>query len=385
MSGRKRVLFLFNHDAAHQAAHIAGIMSELVLGHPQVETIAATGNPAIEAQVRKLVSQAAADKLTWADLSLGSAQEALLALPNRILPAKRLARLRANEDLFASVDALVSTERTCLRVKSRLGAKAPLFIYVPHGSGDRNVAYHPDLKRFDFHLLSGQKLVDEMVAHGLAREDQCRIIGYAKFDTVPAGGERDLFENGKPTVLYNPHFDPHLSSWYGMGPELLEAMAGMPDRFNVVFAPHVMLFRKKLHISPEYRMARLRPDIPDSVKHLDNVEIDVDSPALFDMTYTTNADIYVGDVSSQVYEFLRKPKPVIFVDAAGQGEEAYPFWANGPVAGCVGSVMAALDRWEDVAEQYRDTQRELFQYTIDHDPQRSASRRGAEAIAGILA
>ena len=385
MTQRKRVLFLFNHDAAHQAAHIAGIMAQLALNHPAIEAIAATGNPAIEAQVRKLVSREAADAITFADLSLPAAYEALLAIPNAILPAKRLARLRTNEALFASVDMLVSTERTCLRVKERLGANAPLFVYVPHGSGDRNVAYHPDLSRFDYHLLSGQKLVDEMVAHGIVREDQCRVIGYAKFDTVAEDAGANLFPGDKPTILYNPHFDPRLSSWYDMGPELLEALAGMGDRFNVVFAPHVMLWRKKLHISPEYRIARRRPDIPADIVGQSNVLIDTASPALFDMTYTTGADIYIGDVSSQVYEFLRRPKPCIFIDAAGDGVEAYPFWKNGPVVEDTAGVIAALDDWEALGRSYRETQERLFSYTIDHDPKRSASVRGAEAIEELLA
>ena len=385
MTRRKRVLFLFNHDAAHQAAHIAGIMAELALRHPEVETIAATGNASIEAQIRKLLRVEAAAALTWANLSLPLAYEALLTIPNQILPAKRLARLRTNEALFASVDMLVSTERTCLRVKSRLGEKAPLFVYVPHGSGDRNVAYHPDLASFDYHLLSGRKLVEEMVAHGLAEEEQCRIIGYAKFDTVAADAGRGLFANDKPTIIYNPHFDPRLSSWYGIGPALLEALAGMGDRFNTVFAPHVMLWRKKLHISPEYRTARLRPDIPQEVIGRENVRIDTASPALFDMTYTTGADIYIGDVSSQVYEFLRTPKPCIFIDAAGDGPEAYPFWANGPVVRSVEAVTTALDHWQALGREYRQRQVDLFSYTIDHDPERSASARGAAAIAQLLA
>ena len=385
MTRRKKVLFLFNHDAAHQAAHIAGIMAQLGLMHPEIEAIAATGNPAIEAQVRKLLSAEAAAAVTFADLSLPRAYEALLTIPNSVLPAKRLARLRTNEALFASVDMLVSTERTCLRVKDRLGANAPLFVYVPHGSGDRNVAYHPDLSRFDYHLLSGKKLVDEMVAHKIVREDQCRVIGYAKFDTVAEDAGANLFANDKPTILYNPHFDPRLSSWYDMGPDLLLALAEMEDRFNVVFAPHVMLWRKKLHISPEYRIARRRPDIPQDVIGRQNVLVDTASSALFDMTYTSGAHIYIGDVSSQVYEFLRKPGPCIFIDAAGDGEEAYPFWSNGPVVRSVDEVVGAVDDWKELAMEYRTTQEELSRYTIDHDPDRSASQRGAQAIADLIA
>ena len=384
-----KVLFLFNHDASHQAAHIAGIMSELAVTFPDIEVIAAVGSDKLEKAVRELAGDQAAEKIVWQRLDLPSWQNVLLALPNTVAPVKRLARLRRNEDLFESVDALVSTERTCLRVRRRLRAKnaanVPAFIYVPHGSGDRNVAYHPELRQYDYHLLSGQKLVDEMAAHDIASANQCRIIGYPKFDTLGVAEPVRLFDNDLPTIVYNPHFDPHLSSWYDSGPDILRRIAAVPDRFNCVFAPHVMLFRKKLHISPEYRKARLRPDIPQEALNASNVLIDVDGPRLFDMTYTRSADIYLGDVSSQVYEFLRDPGLAVFVDAAGQGTDAYQFWENGPVVTDAAGAMDALEDWRELAEQYRDTQKRLVAYTISPDPERSASQRGAEAIAGIVA
>ncbi len=33
------------------------------------------------------------------------------------------------------------------------------------------------------------------------------------------------------------------------------------------------------------------------------------------MSYTTAADIYLGDVSSQVYEFLYEPRPCLFLNS----------------------------------------------------------------------
>lgn len=386
---RPRILFLFNHDAAHQAAHIAGIAASLAMRHPDVEVIAATGTPAIEAQVRRIVPAVAHPSISWVDLSLPAWMDAVLAAPNRIVPARRLARLRHNVDLFAGVDMIVSTERTCLRVRRRLrggmGEGAPLFAYVPHGSGDRNVAYHPELKQFDLFLLSGRKLVDEMVAHGIATADQCRLIGYPKFDTIDRSAHPRFFDNDLPTVVYNPHFDPHLSSWYAIGPDILRLFAGMGNRFNLIFAPHVMLFRKRLHISPEYRVARRRPDIPDEARQAPNILIDVDGPRLFDMSYTLGSDIYLGDMSSQVYEFLIRPRACIFLDVhSGSGPDApppYEFWRNGPVVRDLAELQPLLADWRGVAARYRGEQERLMAYTIGDDPARAASDRGADALA----
>lgn len=388
MTERARILFLFNHDAAHQAAHIAGIMESLAITGQRTECFAGVAGPAIEAELRKMVSDDAAKAIKWKDLSLPAVTNAMLAPLNAILPARRLARLRHHKALFASMDLIVSTERTCLRVRRRLqgesGAKAPQFVYVPHGSGDRNVAYHPELAQFDHMLLSGQKLVDEIVSRGLASPDQCHLIGYPKFDTVNRSAQTSFFDNDRPTFVYNPHFDPKLSSWYDHGPAVLEAFARDAERFNLIFAPHVMLFRKKLHISPEYRTARLRPDIPAAAIKAPNILIDTDSQRLFDMSYTLAADAYIGDMSSQVYEFLIKRRPVFFIDTHS---DEYPheeanraFWGNGPVVRSVEELMELVPRHEEIAQSYRTEQDRLFTYTIDDD----AKARSVDRAAAIL-
>ncbi len=389
---RAKVLFLFNHDAAHQSAHIAGIMDSLALARPDIEVFAGVGSPEIEREVRRLVSGDQQSTIRWADLSLGEFANTALSLPNRIFPARRLARLRVNQSLFAGMDMIVSTERTCLRVRRRLRRKmngnAPLFAYVPHGSGDRNVAYHPELAQFDHMFLSGQKLVDEMVARNLASPDHCHLIGYPKFDTIDRDAKPRFFDNDRPTFVYNPHFDPKLSSWYDHGPQLLEWFAGQADRFNLIFAPHVMLFKKRVHISPEYRVSRTRPDITEAALAADNILIDLDSPRLFDMSYTLAADAYIGDMSSQIYEFLIRRRPAFFIDTHSDDlpEEApnRAFWGNGPVARSVGELTAMLPDFEAIGQRYRAEQDRLFGYTIDEEQGERSVDRAAAIIGNIV-
>jgi hypothetical protein len=393
-SKRPAILFLFNHDAAHQAAHIAGIMAQLAVHYPQIEVIAVCGTDTIQAFIVSLLPCEAVSKIRWEPLNVPPAINAVLALPNRIAPVRRLARLHYNLELFASVDIVVSTERTCLRVKRKLGKRAPKFAYVPHGSGDRNVAYHPELKHFDLLLLSGQKLIDEMGAHGIARPEQCRLIGYPKFDTIDRTAAPKFFDNDNPVFLYNPHFDPLLSSYYDGGIAILEYFAANAERYNLIFAPHVMLFRKKLHISLEYRTARFRPEIPARFRGYPNIRIDTDSPLLFDMAYTLAADAYIGDMSSQVYEFLIRRRPCFFIDthshkvptgnSGGMMAEQplpYAFWGNGPVVKTAAELCALLPDWQAVGAHYRSAQDTLFTYTIDDDPLVLSTRRGADALA----
>lgn len=380
----RRVLFLFNHDSAHQAAHIAGIAGELAALSPQIQVVVASGTDAIRQAVAAIIPAQVHDRIEWAQLTIPRGVRRVLEPFNKIAPVLRLARLRYNADLFAGVDLLVSTERTCLRIKRRLGDRAPRFVYVPHGSGDRIVAYHPDLAQFDLMLLSGQKLVDEMVAHAITTADRCRIIGYPKFDTVDPARRKRFFDNDLPVFLYNPHFDPQTSSWYTMGHQVLEFFHRNRGRYNLIFAPHVMLFRKTYHYSLEYRVLRRRPDVPDKYRAADNILIDVDGPNLFDMSYTMAADGYIGDVSSQVYEFLLHRGACYFLDPLGPPAsgpvERYEFWRNGEVMHDPAQLDARIPQWQANAATHLAEQDRLFARTMDYQPGRTASRRGAEAL-----
>lgn len=378
-----RVLFLFNHDAAHQAAHIAGIAAALAR-RGSVQVVMAYATAGIRRVVADVVPADVATRMDWVPLTLPPALRTVLVPLDRLAPASRVARLHAALDLFRSVDIVVSTERTCLRVKRRLGAESPRFVYVPHGSGDRNVAYHPELAQFDLMLLSGPKLVDGMVDHGLATPERCRVIGYPKFDTVDIAARPAMFANDDPVFLYNPHFDPHLSSWYTMGPAVIEAFVRSGLRANLIVAPHVMLFRKRIHYSLEYRTVRVRPDMPSVAA--DNILVDLGSERLFDMTYTRAADVYIGDVSSQVYEFLAHRGACFFLDPTGRGApDDYEFWRNGDVCTDVARLAALLPQWRERAAHYRGVQDRLFASTIDVVPGYPAVERGADALLAYAA
>ena len=237
-------------------------------------------------------------------------------------------------------------------------------------------------------LVSGQKVKDQMIAHDLAKPENCLIIGYPKFDTLSASREKRYFDNDNPVFLYNPHFDPYLSSWYDHGEKILEWFFHNQDRYNLILAPHVMLFLKELHISPEYKKGRLRPGVADKYRNAPNIHVDVDSARLFDMSYTMAADAYIGDVSSQVYEFLYRPRPVFFINTHSEehskDEPAYEFWLNGPVVTTVDELFDRLPDHEMIGARYRAEQQRLTEYTMSIDPDRTAAERGAEALANVL-
>lgn len=391
-SGAGEIIFLFNHDAGHQAAHIAGIAGALSkASHSGQRVTIAYGTDAIRGEVEKLLSPEQTSAASWLPLELPAWLGWLSAPINRLVPIRRILRLYWHRARLRGASMIVSTERTCLTLKrhwARRGpdGKAPAFVYVPHGSGDRNVAVHPALKDFDLCLVSGRKVVDQLVEAGVTSAEKCRIIGYPKFDILLGRKPERFFDNDRPTFLYNPHFDPFMSSWFDQGPDILELFLKNADRFNLIFAPHVMLFHKKVHISPEYKVTRIRPDIAPEYLAAPSILIDTGSDRLFDMSYTLSADAYIGDVSSQVYEFLYRPRACFFIDVhSGQaGEPAYDFWNNGPVVNTAAELAPMLSQYEAIAARYRDAQEQRMAYTADRSDPRPASERGAAALIAYL-
>ena len=384
----KRAIFLFNHDAPHQVAHLAGVVAAFARAHPATETCIAYADASLRDVIARLLPDAAAPNLHWHELALPGAADALLAPLNRLLPARRLARLWHHRHWFASGSILVSTERTCLKLQNWLGPRAPLFAIVPHGAGDRNVSNHPDFAKFDLLLVAGQKVVDQMLRRGIAAA-RLHIIGYPKFDTVVQDSTARWFDNDRPTFVYNPHFDPHLSSWFRFGPDLLRWFAGRDGQgFNLIFAPHIMLFRKKVHISLEYRRLAVRPDVPKGLARATNIHIDTGSDALIDMRYMEAADGYIGDMSSQIYEFLRRPRAAFFLNvrgaaAAREPEERHLHWRAGPVADALPALTARLPAWQQVAAEYRAAQEHLFAYTFEQTATPAPDRAAAVLARAI--
>jgi CDP-Glycerol:Poly(glycerophosphate) glycerophosphotransferase len=388
MPEKAPILFLFNHDAGHQVAHSAGIAAATALQAKGRRVIAATGSAAIRAEVEKLIDAQAIAALDWIDLSLPAWLSLVLSPLNHLVPINRLIRLYWHRRRLRKAAMIVSTERTCLTLKRHWrSGKGPSFAYIPHGSGDRNVAVHPALKDFDLCLVSGQKLVDQFTAAGVSSPEKCRIIGYPKFDILRGRSGEKFFANDHPVFLYNPHFDPYLSSWFDEGSAILEYFYQHPE-YNLIFAPHVMLFFKMVHISPEYKVSRRRPEILEKYRHAQNIKIDTDSPRLFDMSYTLAADAYIGDVSSQVYEFLYRPRPCYFIDVHSKVESGdepeYDFWRNGPVVRSAKELAAVIPDFVSIGEDYRAIQIDRMAYTADSSDPRSASERGAEAILEFL-
>jgi CDP-glycerol glycerophosphotransferase (TagB/SpsB family) len=283
------------------------------------------------------------------------------------------------------LDVLVVAEKTSLILKTRYGLKTLKIIHTRHGAGDRAIGFDKASAGFDHVLVSGCKIRDRLVAEAGVDPSAISIVGYPKFDLQSPGASplHPLIDDGRPVALYNPHVSPHLSSWYAMGREVLDWFVEHDDH-HLIFAPHVMLFERPFVLTID----KLRVDRPGRIEErylrAPNIHIDLGSRASTTMAYTQRADIYLGDASSQVYEFLLRPRPCIFLNPHGlpwEGDPNFAHWRAGPVIGGVSELGAALETAHAQHDsRYAAVQRELFDASFDLDDEPS-SVRAARAVA----
>lgn len=377
--------FLFNHQGGHQVAHALPVALALLRRgtHAKVSVLVSEG---CESEVRRMAAAAPGPGPEIVRLRPPSAlSRAANRASGRAIPTDIVSTLHRNLDRFRKLDALVVPEKTSLMLKSIFGLKSLKLVHTRHGAGDRAIGFDRASGQFDLVLLSGEKIRDRLADADRLKADGHAIVGYPKFDIAPPKWPR-LFPKDRPTVLYNPHPSPALSSWYRMGSQILDWFA-KSDRYNLIFAPHVMLFKKQFtaSLSP-FALGWNRSPQPGDYEQ-DHMLIDTGSPACLDMTYTDAADIYLGDASSQVYEFLRRPRPCFFLNPRGHDWQENPdfaHWRAGHVLSDIDQLDAAFAEVPRLTSVIRERQERLFNYSFDLQ-ERPSSERAAEAILDFMA
>ncbi|MCA3255971.1 MAG: hypothetical protein INF91_10180 [Alphaproteobacteria bacterium] len=370
---RASVAFLFI-GGPHQVFHTAPVAAELSRdGDVRVDCLHA--DPDSGALIERVVDWTDADDLQVAPLDRPWLADALAGLSGRT-SASKLPLLAANRRRLADYDAIVVPERTSAALK-RMGVTRPRLIHFRHGAGDRAPASEARLNQFDLVVVPGEKDRRRALGHAVT-PDRLAVGGYVKLDLMARAGAapRPLFGNGRPTVLYNPHFDRGRGSWDGLGHAVISAFAAQ-DRYNLVIAPHIRLFEDA---GDAERAAIEALAVPDRIR------IDLGSEASVDMTYTLGADIYLGDMSSQVYEFLARPRPCAFLDAHGvawRDDPRYACWHLGEVASAPGDILAAVGR-AVAAQPLRLACQRLALLDAFGPATRGAARRSADIVRSAI-
>lgn len=117
-----------------------------------------------------------------------------------------------------------------------------------------------------------------------------------------------------------------------------------------------------------------------------NIHIDTGSWKSIDMSYTGAARLYIGDASSQVYEFLRQPQPCLFLNPGApfwRSDPNFRHWQCGPVCDDPDTFGTTLTQAVERHAEFLPAQQRLFRYTFDLSDISSAYRT-ANAIMSFL-
>ena len=276
-------------------------------------------------------------------------------------PPKRRLTLLLNQHIIRRFPTIVTTETTSSILKQVPGFRSRL-VLIKHGAGDREGSYNPKHEFFDRILVNGDKHRLELLNRNLAPPEHIVVTGNAKLEL--ARPPSPIFADSKPLALYNPHFDPDLSTWFRHGQAIVREMQRIQG-WNFVIAPHV-----KLKGGPDVRSAA------------PNILIDRGSVRSIDMSYTQASDVYIGDVSSQVYEFVLRPRPCIFLNfdrRQWRDDDTYAHWRLGQVIENVEELGPALERARSLQPEFEKIQRQMTDYSIARAAE-PASERQARAI-----
>ncbi len=299
--------------------------------------------------------------------------------------AEKVLRLVYWSQKLRNADALLSAERTSTILK-RLPGRCPFFMHIPHGAGDRAIGFERRIKLFDEVLTLGRKDRQRMIDEGLVAQEHCHVVGPLKLASFTSAQKKtSLFGNGRPIILYNPHFHPVLGTFEDMAERFLQWATSQND-YNLVIAPHVRL-------AENWSSEKVANWTKRSIS--DKVIVDMGSSRSSDMTYTNASSIYCGDVSSQIYEFIARPRPCFFVDSNSidwQSDPNFAMWHFGPtfdVDADIGAAIAeAVSTHSDYVERQRDAAISALE-GIDcaDDGVIAASRiidRAAVLVAGLI-
>lgn len=351
-SARPGLIHVLAIGGAHQLPHIVPVACELERRHPGTVTVFVP---------RSTDARAVRDLAAAMGLPLPALVE--MRLPkalNAVVPgfARKLARLVYWSPLLRDAEVILCAERTST-ILARLWKQCPPLVHIPHGAGDRAVGFEKRFELFDHVIVAGAKDRDRLLEAGLVTPENCTAAGPIKLAAMLRTGidRAPLFANDRKTILYNPHFTKKLNSFDSFAKKLIEAVL-RDGRYNLVVAPHVRM-------ASRWSAARRREW--EALAVPDRVIIDLGSPRCNDMTYTFGADLYLGDVSSQVYEFLVRPRPCLFVnahDAQWRESEDYAMWHFGDVITPDADPIAAIDQAFADHRAYVAWQKERMRYSI---------------------
>mgnify|MGYP006124929987 CR=1 FL=1 len=265
-------------------------------------------------------------------------------------------RIKKIVGILKNASAIISTSHELPKHLEFYKIKGPTLFYLYHGTGTREYGFENKLKDFDYILTPGNYHKERLKKTLLISDEKINIVGTPKSDWIKLKKIRNnnLFNNESPVFYYVPHWDINLSSYLKWRKIILNYFINN-NQYNLIFAPHPLI--KHLSKKEGYK-------IENNLKSANNIIIDHGGKNSIDGTYSALADIYIGDVSSMITEWiLQKPRPCIFINAhekKWKNEDDYYMWNFGSVVSEFNDFEKIIKKsinsndYEKIQKQMRD-------------------------------
>lgn len=283
--------------------------------------------------------------------------------------------IKFNDIHIKKMDAFIVPLYDYLILKKYYPKKS--MIYTTHGMPSREYAFDNRITQFDLFFLSSLRDLTERRKRNQITNTNHKVIGFSKHDLLKYNSARPVFNNKNKTILYNPHWEKNMSSFKKFGFQILNFFSNNPE-YNLIFSPHCKLVSRNLYL--RYQLKKYHK--------FSNIIVDLHSEKNNDMTYTKQADLYMGDVSSQVLEYLfLGTKPCLFLDAHNLMSDNIQrpiTWDLGDVINKLDNLKESINKaFENYNKEYKPIQikkRNNIFYRSNKRPSKLAS----EAILDLL-
>ena len=333
----KTVLFLFINGPHHVYHLILPALRFSALKN-EIETIFISGNPLNTKIINDTKKITGLNNFTLIDIPL-PLRYRIKNYKNRLYPPV-YTRIKKVIKYLRNANAIISTSHNFPEYLSKYEIKRPTLIYLYHGTGTRAYGFESSLKEFDHILIPGQYHKDRLIKSFPVKDGQLEMVGVPKLDwmKIKKSKSQRLFNNDNPIFYYNPHWEIEFSSYLKWKDVILEFFK-QKKFYNLIFSPHPLI----QHLSKKTGYELNEKNIVE-----DNILVDLESDQCLDGTYTSMADVYIGDISSMVTEWvMQKPRPCIFINAHNvnwKGNDDYYMWR-------FGKVVNELKEFEDAVKK----------------------------------
>jgi CDP-glycerol glycerophosphotransferase (TagB/SpsB family) len=267
--------------------------------------------------------------------------------------------IRYNKKIIRGSSVIMTGSYGVPKSLSKFGLRDRFVVFTRHGTGDRKYTFHKDLYNFDLVFIPSKKMYQQFKELGILNKLRAHLlVEYSKFDYLfyhENDPPLNIFANDLPIILYNPHYDKKLSSFYNDSERIITTILDS-EKYNIILSPHPL-------INTWFFKDRIKKRYPKS----ERLHKDWSSFHKVNFDYMKIADLYLGDISSSVYEWLYFDKPIIFYNSHNiqwKNNPYHKYWELGEVVSDVQQLMDTLEKTFQGQNEYGEVRIKMKDYTF---------------------